>query len=220
MQGIETILCIILIVINWILYHKFFQVTYFGSVGKQIFREIVIAFLVAVVEMVILGQILGAVGGILMATVSIVGKIIIFIAIIVVIALCVLGLYRMIVSIKERKGENFQNRKDVDIHSNVSQNFSKENMKDQNLRENRNKKTESFMTKEGEKTRDTVANVIKQAEENHNTTTLQSGTMSNQENNSSEKQEEKQIYCCWCGKRIAAGSKFCKYCGNENSYKV
>lgn len=53
MGAVYGIPVLILTVINWIIYHKIFNVWYFGNVGNSIFKEFFWSMIVAGVEVVI-----------------------------------------------------------------------------------------------------------------------------------------------------------------------
>ena len=57
------IMLLILIGVNWVIYHKIFRVYYFGNVGQSIFKEIFGCSLVAVLELAIIMTVGGAVLG-------------------------------------------------------------------------------------------------------------------------------------------------------------
>ena len=72
-----TIVFIVLIIVNWIIYHKIFDVVYF-RLGAALFKEFAICFFLAGIEVAILSTIGAAIlpaiitiGGILLAIIAI-----------------------------------------------------------------------------------------------------------------------------------------------------
>ena len=53
-EGAQIVALLLFMVGNWLLYHKIFNVTYFGSAGKGIFREILVSFVVAIFELALI----------------------------------------------------------------------------------------------------------------------------------------------------------------------
>ena len=88
------LLLVVLAIINFIIYHKFFRVIYFGNMGPQLVAEMAMCFIVAAFELVILAGVLntavgavGFVGGILLGIVKFIFKLILAGVIILVILL-------------------------------------------------------------------------------------------------------------------------------------
>lgn len=59
MVYLQGIAALILTIINLIIYHKVFDVYYFGGVGKGLFKEIFWAFVIAGIEIVLFRQFKG-----------------------------------------------------------------------------------------------------------------------------------------------------------------
>ena len=90
------LLLVVLAIINFIIYHKFFRVIYFGNMGPQLVAEMAMCFIVAAFELVILAGVLntavgavGFVGGILLGIVKFIFKLILAGVIILVILLII-----------------------------------------------------------------------------------------------------------------------------------
>ncbi len=52
-------LFVVLAIINWIVYHKIFNVVYFGNMGMSFIREVIGCFFVAFIEIFIFHSIFG-----------------------------------------------------------------------------------------------------------------------------------------------------------------
>ena len=85
------IMLLILIGVNWVIYHKIFQVYYFGNVGQSIFKEIFGCSLAAVLELAIIMT----VGGAVLGALPVVGAI----------GLGIYAVYRIYKFVKGRNGE-------------------------------------------------------------------------------------------------------------------
>ena len=88
------IMLLILIGVNWVIYHKIFRVYYFGNVGQSIFKEIFGCSLVAVLELAIIMT----VGGAVLGALPVVGAI----------GLGIYAVYRIYKFVKGRNGETLE----------------------------------------------------------------------------------------------------------------
>ena len=102
------IILLILIGVNWVIYHKIFRVYYFGNVGQSIFKEIFGCSLAAVLELAVIMT----VGGAVLGALPVVGAI----------GLGIYAVYRVYEFVKGRNGEiseggseeeNIENGKDI-----------------------------------------------------------------------------------------------------------
>lgn len=85
------IMLLILIVVNWLIYHNIFRVYYFGNVGQSIFKELFGCSLVAAIELAIIMT----VGGWILGALIVIG----------VIALVIYAVYRIYKFVKGKNGE-------------------------------------------------------------------------------------------------------------------
>ena len=53
-ENMEAVILLVFMVVNWLLYHCVFSVRYFGGAGKSIFREFLVSFIVAILELALL----------------------------------------------------------------------------------------------------------------------------------------------------------------------
>lgn len=54
LEGVQVIVMLVFMVINWVLYHRVFDGCYFGEIGKGIFKELLVSFIVAILELALL----------------------------------------------------------------------------------------------------------------------------------------------------------------------
>lgn len=85
------IILLILIVINWLIYHHIFRVYYFGNAGQSILKEIFGCSLVAVIELAIIMT----VGGWILGALLVIG----------VIVLVIYAVYKIYKFVKGKSGE-------------------------------------------------------------------------------------------------------------------
>lgn len=85
------IILLILIGVNWVIYHKIFRVYYFGNAGQSIFKEIFGCSLAAVLELAVIIT----VGGAVLGALPVIGAIILVIFVV----------YRIYKFVKGRNGE-------------------------------------------------------------------------------------------------------------------
>lgn len=99
------IMLLILIVVNWLIYHKIFRVYYFGNAGQSIFKEIFGCSLVAVIELAIIMT----VGGWILGALLIIG----------VIALAIYVIYRIYKFVKGKSGETPEKESEEDLEQEI-----------------------------------------------------------------------------------------------------
>lgn len=74
-SGIGVFILIALTIINLVIYHTVFSVTYFGNLGRHFIREVITAWIVAVLEMALIGSILMKIFGAVAAVFAVIAKI-------------------------------------------------------------------------------------------------------------------------------------------------
>lgn len=82
-SGVGVFILIALTIINLVIYHTIFSVTYFGSLGRHFIREVITAWIVAVLEMALIGTILVKVFGVVSAVLTFLLKIIVIVLVII-----------------------------------------------------------------------------------------------------------------------------------------
>lgn len=78
-SGVGVFILIALTIINLVIYHTIFSVTYFGKLGRHFIREVITAWIVAVLEMALIGSILMKIFGAVAAVFAVIEKILIII---------------------------------------------------------------------------------------------------------------------------------------------
>ena len=74
-SGVGVFILIALTIINLVIYHTIFSVTYFGSLGRHFIREVITAWIVAVLEMALIGSILMKIFGAVAVVLDVIEKI-------------------------------------------------------------------------------------------------------------------------------------------------
>lgn len=88
-SGVGVFILIALTIINLLIYHTVFSVTYFGNLGRHFIREVITAWIVAVLEMALIGSILVKVFGVVSVVLIFLLKILLAVfAIISVVYIC------------------------------------------------------------------------------------------------------------------------------------
>ena len=78
-SGVGVFILIALTIINLVIYHTVFSVTYFGNLGRHFIREVITAWIVAVLEMALVGSILMKIFGAVAAVFVVIEKILFWI---------------------------------------------------------------------------------------------------------------------------------------------
>lgn len=90
---------IVLVALNWILYHKIFHITYFGSLSKSLFNEFVGCLFAAGLEIAILmylfQSVFGVVGNVVGAILRFIGGILKITIILAAIVAAIYGIYKL-----------------------------------------------------------------------------------------------------------------------------
>lgn len=88
-SGVGVFVLIALTIINLVIYHTIFSVTYFGSLGRHFIREVITAWIVAVLEMALIGTILVKIFGVMSVVLMFLLRILLYVfAIISVVYIC------------------------------------------------------------------------------------------------------------------------------------
>lgn len=231
---VPILLCV-LVIINWLVYHKLFRVVYF-DLGRGLIKELVGCFLVAVLELVIIlfaGEWLkGLLGGILSMIINLIGWILRIITIIICITLAILAISWLLKFIqkhrldKGKKGDFSEtiikdNKDNQEVmgkiagaeheKEDVSENIPLQKVIGEETCGNEKRSVEEvcnyIVQNFGEDDK------IKAIQYYRKATGVGLKEAKKQVDTIFESKKNKKLYCTGCGNIIIEGAKFCSHCG-------
>lgn len=235
MSVLALILVVVFMIINLVIYHKIFTVTYF-NLGKGCFQELFLAWLVAMLEMGFVVTIGKNIFGALFKLLGFVGKLLLILLVIAFVAFIIWKLVQFLKgkvdgdTIKDntsnftQNNENMtsqetQNHMEMDGSINTKDNvteadieLTEDNQEKSTGINNVRRTTESDL----EKVKDFVDNVPKTVKEfafKQRTEETKAKTESEDVKDTQKKMNT--IICRSCGKLIDKEAKFCIFCGKE-----
>lgn len=194
-----AIFAIILTILNLIIYHKIFNVYYFGGLGKGCFTEVFGAFIVAGIE-IALFQMIG--GYIIIA--------IIITTVIVAVILIIKKIYDKRLDIEDTfktvkdKAENFYDKRKNKYDKDTTKPIKEDIVTPKPTTPHNTESKQDILLNN---------NICKENDINTNR------DIAEQNYYNAEKNTEK-MFCTYCGKKILRTVKFCSFCGAKVTYKV